>query len=326
MKFTAYQIEKKAADYRDLGELINVLFYNELSSFYEMEKTYKDSFITISQKTIECFDSFSKAYSSISNSSSQFSIYLSGSFGAIIGLKNDDYLNPKLFSVSDETGCRFPYIIKPNLNTFYELLKSSTIIIRANQLFFNFIEDEMEPNTKMLNTDKDLFDRRNGEWIDINDIDSKYEDARLSFNSAFNFVNGGYLKFVQKFKVNHPHYLESYLNFGKYKKQNAPHLCQDLKLSEIINVDLKYVEWLIVNINHFFLEKDQIDNFKDKISKKAFLVNARKVNEYSAYMDDYNDSPAYNNSDFDSDSAERDYFYTMTDGNYGSYEEFYGLE
>jgi hypothetical protein len=325
--FTAYPISDENSEFKDLGELINFIFFKELKSFYKNEKKYKNSYFTINKKSIKWFGSFKNAYSSIPIESNSVITYLSGSFGAIIGFKNDDYFNPNLFIISDETGYHLPYIIKPNLKQFYKLLKSTTLIIRANQQFFTFTEDEENKNIKYLNREDNLFDKRSGKLIDPDDIDSLYENDRFNFKAALNFIRGGYQSKQNCLSPKIPYQLDSYLNFGKYKLLNAPNLVNDLKLIDIIEQDISYFNWILINLNHFFLEKDQIEKFKNKISKKALLINARKVNEYTAITNDYYNSGGYeSNSNNDREYAERESFYAMTDGNYGSYDECYGID
>jgi hypothetical protein len=326
MRFTAYQHECIPSKYNDLGELINYLFFEKLKLFYKNEKNYCKPYFTINSNKIKWFDSFKTAYSSIPNNKNRFTIYLSGSFGAIIGLKKEDYLSPDLFSLSDKSCYFYPYLILPNLNTFYTLLESSTLIIRPNQLFFNFVESEDYTGSKILNMEDDLFDKMTGKWIDSNDIDSKYTNANAIFLSTINNIAGGYTSKAKYFYPREPHQLESKLDFGKYKKEDEFVFVKELKLIEIIEKDINYFEWLIINLNHFFLEKDQIERFKNRISDRALLINARKVNEYTAYMNDYDISSNNENSSNCRDYADRESFNAMTDGNYGSYEDIYGID
>ncbi len=97
-----------------------------------------------------------------------------------------------------------------------------------------------------------------------------------------------------KFKI---YDLKTVLNFGKYNGK---------KLSEVIKIHPSYINWCILNLDHFLVEDDDLENFKkinsnfffskkalDKLEKKWDVWDRNQMIGQESHDDWYQDVQSY---------------------------------
>jgi hypothetical protein len=110
--------------------------------------------------------------------------------------------------------------------------------------------------------------------------------------------------------------LDTEFTFGKYEGKT---------LKDIINDDQSYIDWCINNLEHFYISNDVIE--KLKLIKPDFSISEETQNhlneKYETWEneqdEDYEEDDYYERDDRD---YERDNFDALTDGQYGSYDDF----
>lgn len=112
--------------------------------------------------------------------------------------------------------------------------------------------------------------------------------------------------------------VETTLTFGKYNGKS---------IRDILVIQPSYLDWCIINLEHFYLDDDVIESMeatnKFKISSQAQgILSKKKQNWLTQNNDsDYN----YNrDADYYKSNSDRDNFYALTDGQYGNYEDWGG--
>jgi hypothetical protein len=99
-------------------------------------------------------------------------------------------------------------------------------------------------------------------------------------------------------------------------------------LSEIAAIQPSYIWWCSINLAHFFIEKDVIEDLKEihsgfSMSEEALEKLAEKYEIWDSEQDDYpdyDDTDDYDRPDYQ--DYERDSFDALTDGQYGSYDDW----
>ena len=91
--------------------------------------------------------------------------------------------------------------------------------------------------------------------------------------------------------------LKTELNFGKYNGK---------KLSEVIKIQPSYINWCILNLDHFLVDDDDLEDFKkinsnfffstkalDKLEKKWDVWDRNEMREQESHDDWYQDIQSY---------------------------------
>lgn len=110
---------------------------------------------------------------------------------------------------------------------------------------------------------------------------------------------------------------DTVFNFGKFSGKT---------LSEIIHLDPSYIDWCAINLEHFYITEDVINQIKSIksdffISESGYQILKEKIKswEIEQEVDDDYDDRDYDRDDRDYD---RDNFNALTDGQYGSYDDW----
>jgi hypothetical protein len=104
--------------------------------------------------------------------------------------------------------------------------------------------------------------------------------------------------------------------FGKYSGKT---------MREILEIQPSYIEWCVINLDHFCISESVIDEIKS-IKPNFVLSNEgqqKLADKYEIWENAR--SKKYRNNDYyydDSDDWERDTFDALTDGMYGSYDDY----
>lgn len=109
--------------------------------------------------------------------------------------------------------------------------------------------------------------------------------------------------------------LDSVFTFGMYK---------GMTLQKILIENPSYIQWCILNLDHFNLEEDVFDEFQNINPNFKFSEDA--TNKLQSNWEDELDAQdyfQYDEPDYDcSADWEQDTFDALTDGQYGSYDDF----
>ncbi len=106
--------------------------------------------------------------------------------------------------------------------------------------------------------------------------------------------------------------LNSILTFGKYK---------GLSLLQVFELNPSYVDWCILNLEHFNIEEDVFYELQSLNS--LFQFSEKSLHKLQSSWQEELDVDDYEEPDYDPYSDwERDSFDALTDGQCGSYDEF----
>ena len=109
--------------------------------------------------------------------------------------------------------------------------------------------------------------------------------------------------------------LDSVFSFGMYK---------GMSLQDILIENPSYIQWCILNLDHFHVEEEVFDEFQNINPNFKFSEEAN--NKLRSNWEDELDAQdyfQYDEPDYDcSADWEQDTFDALTDGQYGSYYEF----
>lgn len=110
--------------------------------------------------------------------------------------------------------------------------------------------------------------------------------------------------------------IDTVFTFGKY---------EGMSVKEVVSIQPSYIGWCAVNLDHFYIDNSEIANLRE--ISPGFSLSEEAVNKlqekYELWMEeseedndnDYYDYPDYND-------YERDTFDALTDGQYGSYDDW----
>ena len=113
--------------------------------------------------------------------------------------------------------------------------------------------------------------------------------------------------------------LDSVLNFGKFEGKT---------IKEVAELQPSYLDWCAINLEHFYIVEYQMEELKSICPEFTFSEEAKGklVEKYEAWENEQEDYPDYENSgDYDQpdyQDYERDTFDALTDGQYGSYDDW----
>ncbi len=106
--------------------------------------------------------------------------------------------------------------------------------------------------------------------------------------------------------------LNSILTFGKYK---------GLSLLQVFELNPSYVDWCILNLEHFNIEEDVFYELQSLNS--LFQFSEKSLHKLQSSWQEELDVDDYEEPDYDPYSDwERDSFDALTDGQCGSYDDF----
>jgi hypothetical protein len=98
--------------------------------------------------------------------------------------------------------------------------------------------------------------------------------------------------------------LETIFTFGKYEGMN---------LKGIVEIQSSYLNWCIVNLDHFYVSNEVIEEIKALVPDFNLSGEATEILEKKYY--EWNDINDYANDDWEDDrDYERDSFDALTDG------------
>lgn len=113
--------------------------------------------------------------------------------------------------------------------------------------------------------------------------------------------------------------LETEFNFGKFEGKT---------LKEILCIQPSYIDWRIVNLDHFILSDQTLNEIRVlkpdfTLSSDAEDILSNKQNNLEIEQDDEDiyDDP-YDNDPYDEYDWEAEEFDFLTDGQYGDYDDF----
>ncbi|QED38991.1 hypothetical protein FK178_15260 [Antarcticibacterium arcticum] len=94
------------------------------------------------------------------------------------------------------------------------------------------------------------------------------------------------------------YYLDTCFNFGKYEGKT---------LEEVISIQPDYINWCILNLDHFLVDEDQLEEFLEIntsffLSKNALMKLEIKWDEY-----DFNDRSSYGSEETEWANDVQDY-------------------
>ena len=113
--------------------------------------------------------------------------------------------------------------------------------------------------------------------------------------------------------------LNSVISFGKFEGKT---------IREVADAQPSYLEWCSINLDHFFINQDIVEELKENNPSFSFSKEAqdRLAEKYEAWEIEQDDSTAYESYDeYDYDEYpdyERDTFDALTDGQYGDYDDW----
>jgi hypothetical protein len=106
--------------------------------------------------------------------------------------------------------------------------------------------------------------------------------------------------------------LNSILTFGKYK---------GLSIQQVFELNPSYVDWCILNLEHFNIEEDVFYELQSLNS--LFQFSEKSLHKLQSSWQEELDVDDYEEPDYDPYSDwERDSFDALTDGQCGSYDDF----
>jgi broad specificity phosphatase PhoE len=114
--------------------------------------------------------------------------------------------------------------------------------------------------------------------------------------------------------------LNTILNFGKFEGET---------IKEVAEIQPSYLDWCAINLDHFYIDEGEIEELKGinpgfSFSEEAKEKLAEKYGNWEdeqEYYADYENPYDYNQPDYYQD-YERDTFDALTDGQYGSYDDW----
>ncbi|MDR2651083.1 MAG: hypothetical protein LBC68_02035 [Prevotellaceae bacterium] len=108
--------------------------------------------------------------------------------------------------------------------------------------------------------------------------------------------------------------IDTKFDFGKYTGKT---------LQEVLEIQPSYINWCIINLTHFYISEDVIDEIKS--IKPDFTLSEEELQKLDNKYDTWNeqeidkyDKHTYYSDDYDWD---RETFDALTDGMYGDYDE-----
>lgn len=107
--------------------------------------------------------------------------------------------------------------------------------------------------------------------------------------------------------------LNTVLHFGKFEGKT---------IREIAGIQPSYIGWCAINLEHFFIDEEEIEALKAiypnfSLSEEANEKLAEKYETWEDEQEDYSDHGSPDYQDY-----ERDTFDALTDGQYGDYDEW----
>jgi hypothetical protein len=108
--------------------------------------------------------------------------------------------------------------------------------------------------------------------------------------------------------------LDTEFTFGKFEGKTV---------REILNIQPSYIDWCAINLDHFFISHEVIEEIKSiipdfSISEEGQNKLLEKYKTWENEQEDYDDYDDYN----DYHDYERDTFDALTDGQYGDYDDW----
>lgn len=117
--------------------------------------------------------------------------------------------------------------------------------------------------------------------------------------------------------------LDTILNFGKHKGKS---------LKEVIQKDPSYVNWCAFNLNYFYISKEVLEEIKSLFPNFSLSEEAQKRLNQKYAIWEAEQEEFYQQQEEEKEWKGYDprkeidelYFYAMTDGQYGRYEDWDG--
>ena len=113
--------------------------------------------------------------------------------------------------------------------------------------------------------------------------------------------------------------LNTVLNFGKFKNKT---------IQEMAGIQPSYLDWCAINLEDFYIDKEEIEALKEAYPGFSFSEDAKgklaeKYEVWENEQEDYLDYDSFDNYDRpDYQDYEQDTFDALTDGQYGSYDDW----
>lgn len=108
--------------------------------------------------------------------------------------------------------------------------------------------------------------------------------------------------------------LNTVFTFGKY---------EGMSVQEVVNIQPSYIDWCAINLDHFYIDDSEIENLKE--INPDFSLSEEAINKlqekYDSLMQESDEEDNYYYYP-DYDDHERDTFDALTDGQYGSYDDW----
>ena len=110
--------------------------------------------------------------------------------------------------------------------------------------------------------------------------------------------------------------LDTEFNFGTFEGKT---------LQEVIAIRASYINWCMINLDHFCISDEVLDEIKEikpgfSLSKEADECLTQKNDDWVNEQENYNDRHSYDRNDYQ--DYERDTFDAITDGQYGDYDDW----
>ena len=115
------------------------------------------------------------------------------------------------------------------------------------------------------------------------------------------------------------YHLDTEFNFGKFEGKS---------LRDVLSLQPSYIDWCIVNLDHFYLNDQTYNEIIGLMPDFAFSSNAReRLIEKQKLMETENDDEDnyeefYDQDPYDDFDWEAEEFDFLTDGQYGDYDDF----
>ncbi|MDR1198651.1 MAG: hypothetical protein LBK94_06520 [Prevotellaceae bacterium] len=110
------------------------------------------------------------------------------------------------------------------------------------------------------------------------------------------------------------YHIDTKFDFGKYAGKT---------LQEVLEIRPSYINWCIINLDHFYISEDVIDEIKS--IKPEFALSEEELQELNNKYDARNEKQLdkYDKHNYYSDDSDwrRETFDALTDGMYGDYDE-----
>jgi len=113
--------------------------------------------------------------------------------------------------------------------------------------------------------------------------------------------------------------LNTVLNFGKFEGKT---------IQEVAGIQPSYLDWCAINLEHFYIDDEEVEALKEAYPSFSFSeeAKAKLAEKYEAWENEQEDYPDYDSPDDydrpDYQDYERDTFDALTDGQYGSYDDW----